>query len=213
MHSGLATAFPKSAGAFGLGICHASNHYRRATHEPRNAGQSNSQFGQNFRVGQQIIEIRFSRPRRGTFFVSPLRKQVLPSASNLIVRPFFHHIRPTSQDDMRVIRHHRESDNVDAENSCEELQSIPHPLPPIIDLQRLECLCRTKLPAELSATRGRLRREIRDLKQNEYACLRSRMRPNVLKTSRLHPVEVSLPMHWRSRWCQESGRLATESAH
>jgi hypothetical protein len=33
---------------------------------------------------------------------------------------------------MQVIRHHRKAENIDAEDSCQKLQPIPHPLPPML---------------------------------------------------------------------------------
>ena len=81
--------FPKPPRTLVLSVGHSSNHFARASHQPRHARQAFSQLGQPFGICNKATNFQFCGIGRSPRFVSAFGEQLPPSSSHLVVRPLF----------------------------------------------------------------------------------------------------------------------------
>ena len=126
--------FPKPPRTLVLSVGHSSNHFARASHQPRHARQAFSQLGQPFGICNKATNFQFCGIGRSPRFVSAFGEQLPPSSSHLVVRPLFDDVWPSSQHAVKVIAHDAKGHDFHAEYGCEEFQSISNPLSSVIEV-------------------------------------------------------------------------------
>jgi hypothetical protein len=80
-------------------------------------------LGQRVGLIHNHVNLRLRRSLGPNVFLSPLGKQLQPTASNFIIQPRCDHTGATAKDKMQVIREHRVVQAIEAKHPRQKLQT------------------------------------------------------------------------------------------